>query len=64
MTKPVDHQFSLFGFQPPAAPLKKFISKERLEEGKREMAKGNMKGAVAAMRDVRYGLENYLKRIK
>lgn len=62
MAKKVDHQFGLFGFQPPK--MKVPISAARIEEAKRLMKAGDALGSEAAMREVREGLERYLSRIK
>ncbi len=58
-------QKSLFGFNDmrPKLGLKKIITRERMEEGKRLMKKGDDKGAAAILRDVRYKLEAYERRI-
>lgn len=57
----MSHQFSLFGFQPPKKKVP--ISAERIREVKALIAKGDGKSAAEKLREVRYGLENYLKRI-
>jgi hypothetical protein len=61
----VDHQFSLFGFQPPKGIPKevKKVSAERIREAKALMAKGDGKGAAEKMSEVREALESYLDRI-
>jgi hypothetical protein len=52
-------QKALFGFEDmrPKLGLKKIITRERMEEGKRLMKKGDNKGAAALIRDIRYKLE-------
>jgi hypothetical protein len=55
------HQFSLFGFQRPKSKVP--ISKERIEEVKRLISKGNSGDAVAKLREIREGLENFERRI-
>lgn len=51
------HQFSLFGF---IAPTKKVpISRERIEEAKKQLAQGNMKGVLENLVRVRERLENF-----
>lgn len=62
IVKRVNHQFSLFGFQKPKAKVP--ISAERIREAKALVEAGKHKDATVAMREVRYGLENYLKRMK
>lgn len=56
------HQFSLFGFQKPRAKVP--ISRERLEEAKRMVQQRNAKGAEAALREIREGLERFEQRLK
>lgn len=57
-------QPSLFGFvQPRTFRISKIISKERMLEGKALLAKGDTRGAVEILRDARYKLEDFLKRI-
>lgn len=59
------HQFEIFkAGEVKTTPLKKMISPERLREVQALMKAGKDKDAVKALRDIRYGLENYLKRIK
>lgn len=59
--KPIDHQFSMFPFQ---APKKKVpISEDRIREAMAAIEKGDTKTAVQALRDVRYGLEAYSRKI-
>lgn len=58
----VHHQFSLFGFQKPKTKVP--ISAARIREAKAEMAAGNTKAAVSKMREVREGLERYLRRMR
>lgn len=61
----INEQPSLFGFIIPRAPFRmgKVISKERMLEGKKLLAQGNIKGAVEILRDARYKLENYERSI-
>jgi hypothetical protein len=56
-----NHQFSLFGFQKPK--IKVPISAARIQEAKEAIAKKDVFGSVKALRDIRYGLENFEKRI-
>lgn len=48
----------------PRLPLKKIISEERVREVMALMEAKKDKDAVAAMREIRYGLEAYEKRLK
>jgi len=52
---------SLFGFIKPT--LKVPISEARIREAKAAYAKGDIQSGEAAMREVRYKLEDFLKRI-
>lgn len=54
-------QFSLFGWQKPVAKVP--ISKERIEEVKKLIAKKDGLGAVQVLREVRYKLEAFEQRI-
>lgn len=66
MSKKIHHQFGLFGFIEPTGkvPLRKQpISKERIEEAKREMAKGNYRSLTEMVRDVGDHLDSYCNRI-
>ena len=58
-------QKALFGFEDmrPKLGLKKIITRERMEEGKRLMKKGDNKGAAELIRDIRYKLEAIERRI-
>lgn len=56
------HQFNLFGFQKPRAKVP--ISKEQIEQAKQLHAQGKFKDSADLIRDVRYKLEEYLKRIR
>lgn len=59
------HQFEIFkSGEVKTTPLKKMISPERLREVQALMKAGNDKEAVIKLRELRYSLENYLKRIK
>lgn len=57
----INHQFSLFGFQKPNVKVP--ISTARIQEAKEAIAKKNVLGSVKALRDIRYSLENFEKRI-
>lgn len=57
------HQFNLFPHKE-SRKSKVPISRERVEAAKKFIEERNVKGAVEALRDIRYGLENFLKRIK
>ena len=62
----VTHQFNLFGAEenkPRLGPMKKFISKERMLEVKALFDKGDTKATAVKLRELRYGLEDYLKRM-
>lgn len=61
MENNVDHQFSLFGFQKPVAKVP--ISAARIQEVKDAIAKKNSLTALQALRDVRYKLQAFEKRI-
>ena len=57
-----NHQFSLFGFQPPKKKVP--LSAKRIQEVKEMIARKDNKGAAAALRDLREGLERFESRIK
>lgn len=57
-------QLQLFGFKDLKPRAKVPISEARVREVQAMIEKGYGKGAAQAMRDLRYGLENYCKRIK
>ena len=57
----MDHQFSLFGHQPPK--LKVPISAEKIRQAKEFLAKNDGKSALQVIRDVREVLENFERRI-
>lgn len=58
------HQFSIFPFKETKPVHKVPISAERIREVKALIEKKkDGKSAVAVLREVRYGLENHLKRI-
>lgn len=57
-------QLKLFGFKQMLPKTKVPISKERLEEVKRLVAEKRGKEAAEVLRELRYGLENYCKRIR
>jgi len=63
MTKdePIDHQFSLFGYQPPSGKVP--ISAEQIREAKELFKQGDAKGSAAKLREVREALERFEKRI-
>jgi hypothetical protein len=61
MTDYTDHQFSLFGFQKPVGKVP--ISAARIQEAKDAIASNNAKSALSALRDVRYKLQAFEKRI-
>lgn len=60
---PIHHQFSLWDYNAMRPKTKIPISAARIKEAKALMAQGNQKGAAAALREVREGLEAYLKRL-
>lgn len=60
---PIHHQFSLFDYNQMRPKTKIPISAARIKEAKALMQQGNQKGAAAALREVREGLEEYLKRL-
>lgn len=61
MKKVVAHQFEMFGYVKPSVKVP--INAARIEEAKRLFAAGDTRGSVEIMRDVRYKLENYERRI-
>lgn len=60
---PVDHQFSLFGYNETKPKSKVPISAQRLREAKALMQAGDPKAAAAILREVREKLENYASRL-
>jgi 5-bromo-4-chloroindolyl phosphate hydrolysis protein len=66
MAEQVEHQFALFNQSEmrPRLPLGKLISKERMEEAKALLAKGDYKSCAATLREARYKLEAFEKTIK
>lgn len=60
MTKPVDHQFGLFGFIKPTSKVP--ISAERIREAKKKYANGDVKGSAALIREVGEKLDAYYER--
>jgi len=56
-----NYQFSLFGWQRPIAKVP--ISKERIEEVKKLIAKKDGHNAAIALREVRYKLQAFEQRI-
>lgn len=57
-------QLPLFGFKDLRPRTRVPISEERIREVQSLIDKGRGKDAAQVLRDVRYGLENYCKRIK
>jgi len=55
MADKVDHQFSLFGHQPPKKKLK--ITREQVLEAKRLYDKGEYRASANKIRDIREALE-------
>lgn len=56
-------QKTLFGFNDMRPKAKVPISKERIQEAQRLLEKRDGKGAAAILREIRYGLEAYERRI-
>ena len=56
-------QKALFGFHDMRPKAKVPISKERILEAQKLLEGGDYKGAAASLRDVRYKLEAYERRI-
>jgi hypothetical protein len=56
-----NHQFGLFGFEKPVGKVP--ISAARIQEAKDAIANKDPLKALQALRDVRYKLENFEKRI-
>jgi hypothetical protein len=56
-------QLPLFGFRDTRPRAKVPISEARIREVQEAMEKGDSRTAVEKLRDIRYGLENYCKRI-
>lgn len=68
MADDVQHQFSLFGYQPPQLPRKKGakITVERIRAMQAELKKGkdmNVRTVVEGLRDLNDVLENWERRI-
>lgn len=61
----MDSQRSLFGFKEmlPKANLKKIITKERIQEIQALLEKKDALGAEQALREMRYKLEAYERRL-
>jgi hypothetical protein len=57
------HQFGLFGFSETKPKLKVPISAARIKEVKAMLEKGRSADALEILRDVRYKLENFEKRL-
>lgn len=60
----MNRQLALFGFRDMLASGKVPISRARILEAKELCARGDMRGSAAVLRDVRYKLEDYAKRIR
>lgn len=61
----MDPQLTLFGFLPPRSDaVKKIITRERVEEMKALWAKGDKKGAIERLRELRYKLEGLERSIR
>lgn len=58
-----NHQFNLFAYKE-GLKTKVPISEARIREVKKLIEEQKGKEAAAVLREVRYGLENYLKRLK
>lgn len=58
-------QLPLFGWKEdrPRLPLKAIVPRELVEQGKKLLDAGRINDAAAKMRDIRYKLEDYCKRI-
>ncbi len=56
-------QLPLFGFKDTRPRTKVPISEARIREVQAAMAKGDNLSAIEKLREVRYGLENYCRRI-
>lgn len=56
-------QLPLFGFKDLRPRTKVPISEARIREVEALLNKGRSKDAVEVLREIRYGLENYCKRI-
>lgn len=59
----MSHQFEMFKYKE-ARKAKVPISAERVKAAKKFIEERNVKGAVDSLREIRYGLENFLKRLK
>jgi hypothetical protein len=57
-----NHQFSLFGWQPPKKKVP--ISAARILEAKEAIIRGDSKGAIQALRDINDKLQNFESRIR
>ena len=57
-----DHQFSLFGYQRPRRKVP--ISAADIEKAKAEIAAGNGRIAEETLRNIRYKLDDFEKRIR
>lgn len=60
----LDHQFSLFDYSITRPTIKVPISAERIRAVKEMMERGNLGGAAEQMREVRYRLERFERRLK
>lgn len=61
----METQPSLFGFiRPRSDGVKKILTKERVEEMKALWKKGRKREAVEALRELRYKLQDFERRIK
>lgn len=59
------NQLTLFGFLPPRSDaVKKIITRERVEEMKALWAKGDKRGAIERLRELRYRLEGLERSIR
>jgi hypothetical protein len=59
--EPIDHQFSLFGYQPPSGKVP--ISAEKIREAKELFKNGHTKASAEKLREVREALERFEGRI-
>ena len=59
---PEAQQPSLFGFQRPRFKYPP-ITKERIQQAKAQLSKNDIKGCYETLRDLRYKLEDFEKRI-
>lgn len=63
MVKPVDHQFNLFQGKESRPVGKVPISAARILEAKKQLENRNGKACADILREIRYGLEAFEKRI-